>query len=172
MKTTDEELYNTRLLLLSEMTNVWSLARALLEHERASTAPTDQPFSEREILTLCLVEQFEGLMTATALSKVFGLHHSQVGKILDKLVGRELLKKSTEHISKKSGRGMPLHLNPKGSQALREIKLGLGRRFSYLNQELNADQLKQAHELIKKMNAMAKRTFEERVFAKLPTLTF
>jgi len=172
MKTINEDVRNMSLLVLSELASTWSLARVLVEHEKATTSPADQPYNEREILTLCLVEQFEGLVTATTLCKVFGLHHSQVGKMVENLVNREILKKSGEPVPKKSGRGTQLELNPKGTEELKKIKLMIARRFAYLFQELTAEQLKEMYELTKKWHMAAKRKVEEKVFAKLPDTDF
>jgi DNA-binding MarR family transcriptional regulator len=172
MKLTNDEMRDMGVLILFEMANTWSLTRVLVEHERATTSPAEQPYNEREILTLRLVEQFEGLVTATTLCKVFGLHHSQVGKIVESLVNREVLKKSGEPVPKKSGRGTRLELGPRGKEELKNIKLCIGRRFTYLYQEMTGEQLKELYEIIKKMHAAAKRKVEERVFAKPPDTDF
>ena len=158
-------------LVLSELATTWSLARVLLEHEKASTSPADQPYTEREILTLCLVEQFKGLVTTTTLTKVFDLHHSQAGKIVQGLVNRGVLKKSGKPVSKKLGRGAPLELGPKAEEELMNIKLGLACRFAYLYQELTVQQRKQMYELIARMCAAAKREVEVRIFGKPRILT-
>ncbi len=150
--------------LLLEMANMWSLSRALLEHERAWASPADQPFSEKEMLTLCLVEQFKGMVTATTLCKVFGMHPSQVSKIVDRLVGRELLERSTAKISRKSGRGMPLQLTSKASEALKGIKHRFGAGFEYLFEDFNPKQLEMMCELIGKTQTAAKKKFMWNLF--------
>ena len=165
MKTNDEDSRKAALLtLLLELANTWSLGRALLEHERACAAPADQPFSEKEMITLCLVEQFEGMVTATTLCKVFGIHPSQVSKIVDGLVSRGLLEKSTAPISRKSGRGTPLQLTSKSSEALKEIKFRIGAGFEYLYEDFNIKDIQKMCALTMKTHAAAKKRFKRNVF--------
>ena len=165
MKTNDLDLRNAALSeFLSELATMWSLGRALLEHERAGASPVEQRYTEREMLSLCLIEQFEGLVTATTFCKVFGLHPSQVSKIVGGLVSRELLKKSTASISKKSGRGSPFELTPKGREAVAEIKLIIGAGFEYLYKDFKLEEIQILCELTRKTHAAAKKRFTRSVF--------
>jgi len=168
MKTTDADARNSTLPALSELANAWALARILMEHERASTSPVEQPYTEREILILFLVRDFEGVATAKTICRVFDMRPSQAGKILENLIKREVLKKSGTPVSKKSGRGVPLELGPKGMEELNGISMGIGRRFAYLYQDLTTEQRKQMYELTKRMRTAAKRQIEERIFLMPP----
>lgn len=165
MKTNSEVSRNAALAeFLSELATVWSLGRVLLEHARAGASPAGQPYSEKEMLALCMVEQFEGLVTATTLCKVFGLHPSQVSKIVDGLVSRELLKKSSAPISRKSGQGSPLQLTAKAKEAVKEIKLIIGAGFEYLYEDFDTEEIKTMCGLTKKTQIAAKKKFMRSVF--------
>ncbi len=165
MKTNDGDSRKAALQkLLLEIADAWSLGRALLEHERASSSPANQPFSEKEMITLCLVEQFGGMVTATTLCKVFGIHPSQVSKVVDGLVTRELLKKSTKSISRKSGQGTALQLTPKAIGALKEIKYRIGAGFEYLYEGFNAGELEMMSNFVGKTQTAAKKRFMWNVF--------
>ncbi len=164
MNKPDEQTSNSVLNSLPQLADVWAIARAVVEHERATASPTEQPFAEREILAMCLAEKFQGKVTATTLCKVFGLHHSQVSKMVEKLVQGGFLEKSTETVSRKSGKGTPLHLTHQGNEELQRIKIGIGSRFEYLVHGLDDNQIKKLLELTCIMQKAAIQRFRERVF--------
>src|ERR1017187_3730119 len=99
MKTTDKALYESTLRLIAK---TWTFGRVLLEHAKAGATPTDEhELNEREELAVRLVELFPGDVTATTLVKVFDLHYSQAGQIVDRLIKLGIFEK-------KAGRGVAL----------------------------------------------------------------
>ncbi len=150
---------------LRTMAKSWALGRVLIEHTKASaTPPGDQDLTEREELTVKLIELFPGCVTVTTLVKVFDLHYSQAGQIVDRLSKRGILEK-------KAGKGTPLQLTKTGETTAKEIELIRGYRFAYVCEILNDTELQQYTALLEKMYRASYQQVEERVFGKLPGVT-
>lgn len=159
MKTTDKALYESTLRLIAK---TWTLGRVLLEHAKAGATPTDEnELNEREELAVRLVELFPGDVTTTTLVKVFDLHYSQAGQIVERLTKLGLFEK-------KSGRGAVLELTKAGKIKADEIELKRGYRFAYIGNLFDASELEQLKKLTEKMCDAAQQQVEERVFGKLP----
>src|SRR5581483_11746409 len=137
----------------------WAMGRVLLEHRKsnATPAPDGNNFNEREELAIKLIDLFPGCVTETTLVKVFGLHYSQAGQIVDRLCKRDVLEK-------KSGKGMPLQLTKAGESVAKEIELERGRRFAYLANVLSDTEIKQYEAITEHLYEAARREVEERVF--------
>ena len=119
MKTNDKALYESTLRLIAK---TWTLGRVLLEHARAGASPMDEhELSEREELAVRLVEMFPDDVTTTTIVKVFDLHFSQAGQIVDRLTKLGILEK-------KAGRGAALKLTKAGRIKADEIELKRGYR--------------------------------------------
>ena len=159
MKTTDKALYESTLRLIAK---TWTLGRVLLEHAKAGATPTDDnELNEREELAVRLVELFPGDVTTTTLVKVFDLHYSQAGQIVDRLTKLGLFEKKAE-------RGAALKLTKAGEIKADEIELKRGYRFAYIGNLFKNAELKQLKKLTGKMCDAAHQQVGERVFNKLP----
>jgi predicted transcriptional regulator len=147
---------------LRTLAKSWALGRILIEHAKASaTPPGEQDFSEREELVIKLVELFPGCVTETTLVKVFDLHYSQAGQIVERLSKRDILEK-------KVGKGVPLKLTKAGEIAAKEIELVRGYRFGYACEILNETELQQYAAIMEKMFQASFQQVEERIFGKPP----
>ena len=159
-KTNDKALYETTLRLFAK---TWTLGRVLLEHAKAGASPTDEhELSEREELAVRLIEFFPDDVTTTTITKVFDLHYSQAGQIVDRLIKLGLLEK-------KAGRGAALKLTKTGKIKADEIELKRGYRFAYIGSLFDSTELEQLKKLLDKMYGAAHQQVEERVFGKLPS---
>jgi DNA-binding MarR family transcriptional regulator len=159
MKTTNESLQENVLRLIAK---TWSLGRVMLEHERAGMSPTDEKeLNEREELTLRLVELFPGKVTETTLVKVFDLHYSQAGQIVDRLSKLGILEKKT-------GRGTTLKLTKSGEAKAKEVEMQRGYRFEYVCKIFDENEIQQLIGLMEKMYDSAYQQIDKKVFGKLP----
>jgi len=160
MKTTESKpLPETALRALAKN---WSLGRILIEHAKASATPAgEKDFSEREELAIRLIELFPGCVTETTLVKVFDIHYSQAGQIVDRLSKREILEK-------KSGKGVPLKLTKSGETMAKELELERGYKFAYTCKILDETELQQFTALMGKISDATFQQIEERVFGKRP----
>jgi len=159
MKSINEPLQENTLRLIAR---TWSLGRVLLEHAKAGMSPNDEKeLSEREELTVKLVEVFPGQVTETTLVKIFDLHYSQAGQIVDRLFKFGILEKKT-------GRGAALKLTKSGEATAKEAEMKRGYRFKYVCNIFDENELQQLNGLMEKMYAAAYQQLEERVFDKLP----
>ena len=159
MKISNESLQENTLRFIAK---TWSLGRVLLEHAKAGMSPNDEnELNEREELALKLVELFPGQVTETTLVKVFDLHYSQAGQIVDRLSKLGILEKKT-------GRGVALKLTRPGEAIAKEIEMKRGYRFAYVCSIFDENELQQLNGLMQKMYDAAYQQIEERVFGKLP----
>ncbi|MGA2177943.1 MAG: hypothetical protein ABSH38_23595 [Verrucomicrobiota bacterium] len=160
MKTNDEKTLQEKTLRV--LARTWALGRVLLEHAKAGAAPVDQhELNERDELIVKLTELFPEEVTETTLTKVFNLHYSQAGQIVDRLCRCDILQKKT-------GRGAPLKLTKTGEQVAKEIELKRGYRFSYICDIFTDEELLQLTKMMEKMCDAAHQQIEARVFDKLP----
>jgi len=160
MKTAENELLKENALRFIART--WSLGRVLLEHAKAGTSPTDeQDFNEREELTLRLVELFPGQVTETTIVKVFAVHYSRAGQIVDRLSKLGMLEK-------KAGRGTALKLTKAGETTVKEIEMKRGYRFAYICNIFDEKEFALLTELMRKMYDAAHQQIEMNLFGKLP----
>src|SRR5437867_1105619 len=112
MKTLDDESLRTELLRL--MARSWCLGRIIIEHANASKTPTGGlELSEREELTIRMLDLFRDKVTQKTLCVVFGMSHSQAGQLVARLVKAGLLKEKT-------ARGQPLALSPDGEKVAKD----------------------------------------------------
>jgi DNA-binding MarR family transcriptional regulator len=100
-------------------------------------------------------------VTETTLVKVFDLHYSQAGQIVDRLSKLGILEKKT-------GRGVALKLTKSGEVMAKEVEMKRGYRFAYVCNIFNESELQQLSGLMQKMYDAAHQQIEERVFGKLP----
>lgn len=136
---------------------MWSLGRVLIEDSQARSTPTsEQDFTEREVLTLKLLEQFPGQVTETTLRKTFDLHYSQVGQMVKRLSEGGLLEKH--------GRGKPIELTAKGVEAAEKLQVTLGLRFAYAFRSFKPDDFRNLSYLLRKMYGDARKQVENRLF--------
>lgn len=159
MKSNDKVPNEAILRLLAK---TWTMGRVLLEHAKSGVStPDENELNEREELTVRLVELFPDDVTTTTITKVFDLHYSQAGQIVDRLTKLGILEK-------KAGRGSVLKLTEDGEIKAKEIELKRGYRFAYIGNLFDNVELEQLKTLLGKMYDAAQRQVEERVFGKLP----
>src|SRR5882672_5108333 len=135
--------------VLKTLFSVQLRTRILREWQKANRAQ-DQEFSERELLTLELVEGF-GPITEKGLCKIFGLSFSSISDIIKKLGEADLLDKSEK------ARGKPLALTKKGQQTLEDLKKVSAKRFEYLFESFSDEEWKDLMRLFDKVQKNVER---------------
>jgi DNA-binding MarR family transcriptional regulator len=158
MNKTDEKAVREALTMYAKL---WLMGRVLREHTRSSTAPTDEHnLSDRENLTLGLIENFPGQVTAKTLVRVFDLHFSSAGAMIGRL--------SKLGILKETKRGQSLVLTDKGRQVMRRQTLLMMARIQVMCSDLDLDEYRVLARILTKMYKATTREVEERIFNKPP----
>jgi DNA-binding MarR family transcriptional regulator len=147
---------------LEKLFSISLKARILREWQKASRIQ-DQEFSERELLTLEIIESLAPI-TEKALCKIFGLSFSSVAELTKKLSDAGLIDTAGK------ARGKALALTEKGAKTLENIKKVSANRFEYLFDSFSENEWKQLLALFQKVEKNVENSVQRLVFDHYPTV--
>jgi DNA-binding MarR family transcriptional regulator len=137
-----------------------SLKARILRVWQAANQAADQEYSERELLTLELIQDF-GPITEKGICKVFGIGFSTASDLLDRLGTDGLLDEG------ELGRGKALQLTEEGRRRLDELKRLSATRFGYLFEGLSESDWESLTEIFKKADLNASTWVSRLVFGRV-----
>jgi len=150
--------------LVEKLFSISLKARILREWQKANRAQ-DQEFSERELLTLELINDFAPI-TEKGLCKIFGLSFSSVSDLIKNLAEKGVIDTSEKM------RGKPLALTDSGLQTLERLKQMSAARLIYLFESQESSVTEQEAEIMlnifKKIEKNAERHVQQLVFDRYP----
>jgi DNA-binding MarR family transcriptional regulator len=146
--------------VLEKLFSISLKARILREWQKASRIQ-DQEFSERELLTLEIIESLAPI-TEKALCKIFGLSFSSVAELTKKLSDAGLIDTAAK------ARGKALALTKKGEQTLRTLKKISASRFEYLFDSFSDDEWDRLLRLFQKVEKNVENYVQRLVFDRYP----
>lgn len=138
-----------------------SLKTRILRVWQKSNSAHDQEFSERELLTLELINDFTPI-TEKGLCKIFGIPFSSLSEMIKKLSDMGLIKSER-------ARGKPLALTHKGVELLKSLKQRSAIRFGYLFESFSDQDCEQLVNLFNKIDKNAERCVQQFVFGRYET---
>lgn len=140
-----------------------SLKIRLLRAWQSTITAADNEFSERELITLELIDVFSQIaITEKKLSIIFGLSPSSVNDIVNRLTECSLLAKETD--DKDITRGRALRLTKKGKEQLKKYKEAGAARYAYLFALVNDDEWSVLEKLLDKMDQAITDAIKKNVF--------
>ena len=134
-----------------------SLKARILREWQKTTRAEDQEFSERDLLTLELINDFSPI-TEKGLCKVLGIAFSSASDVVKRLIELGLVDSSDK------SRGTPLALTAAGKEKLTRIKATSATRFAYLFENLNKRDIAMLEKVLKKIDNSAGETIQRLVF--------
>jgi DNA-binding MarR family transcriptional regulator len=145
---------------LQKLFNISLRARILREWQKANRVQ-DQDFSERELMTLEIIESLAPI-TEKGLCKIFGLSFSSIAEVTKKLAEAGLVDTAEK------ARGRPLALTSKGAQTLADLKRVSANRFEYLFESFSDQEWKLLMRLFAKVEKNVERCVQRLVFDRYP----
>ncbi|HRY51436.1 MAG TPA: MarR family winged helix-turn-helix transcriptional regulator [Candidatus Paceibacterota bacterium] len=145
---------------LEKLFSISLKARILREWQKASRIQ-DQEFSERELLTLEVIENLKPI-TEKALCKIFGLSFSSVAELTKKLSDAGLIDSGAK------ARGKALALSGKGTKTLEDLKKISASRFEYLFESFSETEWEQLLKLFGKVEKNVENHVQRLVFDRSP----
>ena len=119
-------------------------------------------YSERDMLTLELIEQFPGI-TEKSLGIILGLAPSSVSLITTRLVEEGLINKNSRNILDR--REKPLRLSDKkGKSVLTKIKHSSAERYEYMFSRFSSEQLEAFKPLLDTIEETVSKRVNQDVF--------
>ncbi len=141
---------------LSRLVSISLRTRLFREWQKAHQLG-DPPFSERELLTLEVVNDFKNI-TEKDIGRLFGLSPSSVNDLVSRLVEEKILTKP------EGTRGKPLSLTKTGQQQLSKMKQANAKRLEYLFDSFSDQDWETIMPLLEKIGHAAQRHIETEVF--------
>lgn len=149
-----KDLLKKTLMILGD---VWFSMRVLRElHQSTTSGIHPDHLSDRELLTIRLVQTYADRVTEKTIATILGMQPSAVNMMVGRLVDRGLLKKE--------GRGRPLSAGPKAESSVQAVQIRNGGMFFRVLSVLGNDELDSLNGLMSKMGEVAKAEVNERVF--------
>jgi DNA-binding MarR family transcriptional regulator len=146
---------------LEKLFSISLRTRILREWQKASRIQ-DQEYSERELLTLEIIESLDPI-TEKALCKIFGLSFSSVAELTKKLTDAGLID------AEGKARGKPLVLTKKGEQTLHNIKKISASRFEYLFESFSDEEWERLLRVFQKVEKNVDNYVQRLVFDRYPS---
>ena len=140
-----------------------SLKARILRAWQSATSAGESTLSEREVLTLELIEAFPDIsVTEKKLSRVFAISASSVCDMAKRLEARGFLKR--EIGEDEIARGKPLRLTEAGKEQLEGFRKSGAARFSYLFSSIEADDWDLIVRLLEKVDQSATDAIRRNIF--------
>lgn len=135
----------------------------LFREWQASKTASEKEFSERELITLELIEAFPKIdITEKKLSIIFGLSPSSINDIIKRLTESGLLEKEADE--EDITRGRALHLTKKGTEQLKKFKVSGAARYAYLFSLINDDEWDSLGKLLDKVDDSTTDAIKKNIF--------
>ena len=137
------KLANSTVESLNKMFSVLLKVRLLREWQK-SNKMGESPFSERELLTMEMINGFDSI-TEKDLTKLLGVGFSSVSGMVSKLTNLELIGKP------EGTRGKPLFLTQKGQECLKNIKQASVIGYDFICASLNEEEKQSLMSILSKI---------------------
>ncbi len=136
--------------------------RIFREWQTAKTA-SDKEFSEREIITLELINVFDKIaITEKKLSMIFGLTPSSVTDIAKRLISYGLIEKEVDE--KDVTRGKALRITKKGKEQIKQFKIAGTARYAYLFTKIKDEEVNLLFNLLTSIDEAATDAIKKNIF--------